>query len=341
VDQIAVLAAGINQVAALGELDADDILISARIMGANYFQMKEDQADPVNTTYGDVSSPLSGVYQCVPNQDTTLFYDLETGEFGDCTGVVINSAHNVFSPSLVFPNSKGNWEYARMVGLDLKDYRSYYTFLVRFADGYALGRAVSEMTPQEIADDWSMTDMVNIAFLDGGGSAQAAFWYDGDMHYERDTGRLCPSELISYRKFETVTPVIPAPEPEPTPEPDIPVIVPKPEEPDAEVPETPEPEVPDVPETPEKPEKEEEDNMTEYKPIDGWTDPEYTKSISERISSLLSVKSIVTLMLTIAFVIMTISGKDIPQGFTHIYTTCISFFFGCQFTKGSNTRNGK
>ena len=67
-----VLSAGINKVASIRELDAD-VYIMAKITGANYFQMKGDQNDPVNTTYGDLSSPLNEVWTEVPNQDTTLY----------------------------------------------------------------------------------------------------------------------------------------------------------------------------------------------------------------------------------------------------------------------------
>ena len=176
-DKPYVLGAGLNKVLPIRELDAD-ILVYAKVGGANYFQMKDNQADPKNTTYGDISAPLNGEYQSLPNQDTTLFYDLETGEFGDCTFIEVDPTHNVFSPALVYPNAKGHWEYARMVGLGHKDLKNMYSFVIRYNDGYCLGIADAEMTPQEIADDFVLTDMLNIAFLDGGGSAQGGRWVD-------------------------------------------------------------------------------------------------------------------------------------------------------------------
>lgn len=175
-DDMYVLGAGLNQVKPIREIDAD-VLVNGKLGNGNYYQMKKDIPDqPYGTTYGDISAPLSGEYQNLPNQDSTLFYDLDTGEFGDCTYVTIDPTHNVFSPALVFPNKLGHWEYARMVGLSHKDSKSMYGFVIRYHDGYCLGIADKELTPQQIADDFTETDMMNIAFLDGGGSAMFGRW---------------------------------------------------------------------------------------------------------------------------------------------------------------------
>ena len=48
----------------------------------------------------------------------------------------------------------------------------------------------------------------------------------------------------------------------------------------------------------------------------------------DTIKKLLKVKSIVTILLTITFVVMLICGVAIPQEFIMIYTTVISFYFG-------------
>lgn len=310
-DKIAVLSAGINQVKPIQELDAD-VLINSKVGGANYWQMRKDLPDnPYGETYGDISAPLNGVFRELPNQDSTLFYDLEDGTFGDCTGVHLNSSHNVFSPALVFPNSKGHWEYARMVGLELKDTKSWYCMVIRFPDGYATCRALQQMTPQEIANDFMTTDMINIAFLDGGGSAQAGFYYEGKMHYHTGDGRPLPSVVAIYTEFANGQPAV-------TPE-----ITPI--------------EPPEVGE----PEKDEEIPMAENKPsesphpIDGWKDPEQSVglTIAQRISSLLSVKSIVTIVLTGAFVYLVVNEKNLPEDFNRIYLMVISFFFGYQFEK--------
>ena len=323
-DKITVLSAGLNKVMPISKIDAD-VLISARIAGANYFQMRSDTSDPINTTYGDISAPFNGVYQSLPNQHTTLFYDLDTGLFGDCTGVEINSSHSVFSPALVFPNSKGHWEYAEMVGLSHKDLKSWYTFLVRFPDGYAIGIADQEMTPQEIADDFIDTDMVNIAFLDGGGSAQAGFWHDSAMDYVRDTGREIPSVLAIYREIENT----------------IPVEVPQ----EPETPETPEQDA--VTPEPEKPET--EDEQMETKPIENWKDPEKIDTTLKpldvflfNLANLFKVKSILTFSLVFAYIALLFSGIEIPKFLETLLTMVVGCFFGYQFNKngGGDGKNG-
>ena len=322
-DKITVLSAGLNKVMPISKIDAD-VLVSARIAGANYFQMRSDTSDPINTTYGDISAPFNGVYQSLPNQSTTLFYDLDTGLFGDCTGVEINSSHSVFSPALVFPNSKGHWEYAEMVGLSHKDLKSWYTFLIRFPDGYAIGIADQEMTPQEIADDFIETDMVNIAFLDGGGSAQAGFWHDSAMDYVRDTGREIPSILAIYRDFENTIPVEGPQEPV------------KPETPETSEPDDATPVEPEKPA--EKPEK--EDEPMESKPIENWKDPDNLNYelnplnvILLNLANLFKVKSILTFALTGAYIALLFSGIEVPKFLETILTMVIGFYYGTQFTK--------
>lgn len=52
----------------------------------------------------------------------------------------------------------------------------------------------------------------------------------------------------------------------------------------------------------------------------------------ERLSKLLTVKSIVTLILTVLFVVVAIRGT-IPQEVMTIFTTVIAFYFGTQATK--------
>lgn len=177
-DKIVVLGAGLNQVKPIKEFDVNG-LIYAKLAGANFYQMRKDVPDqPYGMTFGDVSAPYDGEIQSLPNQDSTLFYDLDTGAFGDCTYVEVDPTHNVFSPALVYPNANGHFEYARMVGLSHKDLVNDYSFIIRFSDGYCLGIANQKMTPQQIAEDFTLTDMINIAFLDGGGSAQFARWED-------------------------------------------------------------------------------------------------------------------------------------------------------------------
>lgn len=59
------------------------------------------------------------------------------------------------------------------------------------------------------------------------------------------------------------------------------------------------------------------------------------EKIVKRLSNLLSVKSIVTIVLTGVFAYMAIVGK-ISQEFMLIYTTIIAFYFGTQTQKISD-----
>ncbi len=54
--------------------------------------------------------------------------------------------------------------------------------------------------------------------------------------------------------------------------------------------------------------------------------------IRKRIANLLSVKSLVTIVLTIVFAYMTVTGK-ISQDFMTIYAVIIAFYFGTQSQK--------
>lgn len=52
----------------------------------------------------------------------------------------------------------------------------------------------------------------------------------------------------------------------------------------------------------------------------------------DRLAKLIDVKSIVTLLLTITFVVLALRGA-IPQDFMMIYTVIIGFYFGTQAGK--------
>ena len=54
--------------------------------------------------------------------------------------------------------------------------------------------------------------------------------------------------------------------------------------------------------------------------------------IRKRIANLLSVKSLVTIVLTIVFAYMAVTGK-IRQDFMTIYAVIIAFYFGTQSQK--------
>jgi hypothetical protein len=299
-----VLSDGLNKTARIQDLNAD-VWVMAKATGANYFQMKDGQADPIGTTYGDISAPLNEVWTETPNQNTTLFFDYDTGAYGDCTGVHVDMTHNVASPAIVYP-AAGNYQYARMVGIDHVNTRSRYTFAVRFKDGtYLAGIASQDMTPAEIATDWrTVPELETIQFFDGGGSAQFGRWNGSAFEYVRDTGRATPSA------FAIVSTKPCKPETEPT--------------------------------TGEN-EKDEEQSMEEQKtptvqeltPVEGWTDPEpnTATTIKDRISALLSVKSIITLAFVGTYLAMVLQRQEVPNLFENILTMIVSFFFGYQFRK--------
>lgn len=54
--------------------------------------------------------------------------------------------------------------------------------------------------------------------------------------------------------------------------------------------------------------------------------------MKERLNKLLTVKSIVTIILTVLFVIVALKG-NVPQEVMTIFTTVIAFYFGTQATK--------
>lgn len=56
------------------------------------------------------------------------------------------------------------------------------------------------------------------------------------------------------------------------------------------------------------------------------------QTLINKIANLLSVKSLVTIALTIAFCVLTVNG-DIPENFINIYTMVITFYFVKQLNK--------
>ena len=204
-EKAAVLSAGSGMLRSIAALDAE-VLITAKLAGANFFQMKEGQADAYGTHYGDEVAPLNGVYSIVPRQDSTMFYNLDTGEYGDSTGYYPGKNENVFSPSLVFP-AEGNFQYARMVGADHANYASMYAVLVRLATGkHIMAITKAALTPKQIyADLKQINFFMNMSVLDGGDSAQMACWHDGAMDYVRKTYRLIPSVVCFYKPKSSET----------------------------------------------------------------------------------------------------------------------------------------
>lgn len=62
--------------------------------------------------------------------------------------------------------------------------------------------------------------------------------------------------------------------------------------------------------------------------------------IIKRIANLLSVKSLVTLVLTAVFAYMAVTG-NISQDFMTIYAVIIAFYFGTQSQKAQDVIDGK
>lgn len=61
--------------------------------------------------------------------------------------------------------------------------------------------------------------------------------------------------------------------------------------------------------------------------------------MKERLNKLLTIKSIVTLILTLVFAYMAVIGQIGSEQFITIFTVIIGFYFGTQHekTKGSDT----
>lgn len=58
--------------------------------------------------------------------------------------------------------------------------------------------------------------------------------------------------------------------------------------------------------------------------------------MSERIEKLLTIKSIVTILLTVGFLYLSITGKIPPESFLTIFTVVIGFYFGTQHERKNN-----
>lgn len=61
-------------------------------------------------------------------------------------------------------------------------------------------------------------------------------------------------------------------------------------------------------------------------------------TIRQRMSGLLTVKSIVTFSLTAVFIYLAVIGEIKSEIFMPIYTSVISFYFGTQFDKDKGVK---
>lgn len=57
--------------------------------------------------------------------------------------------------------------------------------------------------------------------------------------------------------------------------------------------------------------------------------------MKERLSKLIDVKSIVTILLTLVFAYLSVIGKIQSQEFLTIFTVIISFYYGVQYQKNT------
>jgi hypothetical protein len=62
------------------------------------------------------------------------------------------------------------------------------------------------------------------------------------------------------------------------------------------------------------------------------------KEFKERLAKLINVKSFVTVLLTIVFCYMAIVGEISAELFMTVFTVVISFYFGTQAEKKTNTQ---
>ena len=62
--------------------------------------------------------------------------------------------------------------------------------------------------------------------------------------------------------------------------------------------------------------------------------------VAFRLQRLLTVKSIVTILLTVGFLILSLSAQNIPEYFADIYKMIVVFYFGTQAGKKDDTDPG-
>ena len=62
--------------------------------------------------------------------------------------------------------------------------------------------------------------------------------------------------------------------------------------------------------------------------------------MKEKIAKLIDVKSIMTLILTVGFLVLTCLGEISGEQFLMIYTTVVAFYFGTQSEKNRQKQKG-
>lgn len=59
----------------------------------------------------------------------------------------------------------------------------------------------------------------------------------------------------------------------------------------------------------------------------------------KNLANLIKVKTIITILLTIVFCVLSLTGVIAPELFMTVFTTVIAFYFGTQHEKKSETNN--
>lgn len=59
-------------------------------------------------------------------------------------------------------------------------------------------------------------------------------------------------------------------------------------------------------------------------------------TVLERLAKLLTIKSLVTLMTTIVFCYLAVTGQVVADQFLMIFSTIVAFYFGTQFEKNNS-----
>ena len=302
-----------------------DKVVKVAVVNAGYFQMQEGQADPVGRHYGVEQDAVAGnTYTQAPKQSGILaFYEDKQGNCGYCTADQYfgkpEEVNFAITPYAVRVH-EGKKVFGRSVNYgDKDDIPNTQTAAVKFNNGdWAVAVFPGKICPRDTVTFFDhFTGVQELILMDSGGSTQMRAWNVSKQKMEDklSSDRKIPNVLI-IAKINDASDTPDAAELEPA---DEPIVIPIPEE------------------------KEEDEPMTDEKtpieaePVQGWTDPEpQTNIIRERITALMQVKSIVTLVLTGVLAFLVVNQLEIPEFFQEIFKIVILFFFGYQSGKAAS-----
>lgn len=317
-----------NSATGLMDIEAFDTdqVKKVAVVNAGYFQMSEGMADPYGTHYGvEQDSAAGNSYTQAPKQAGILaYYETKDGNCGYCTAdqyfgtpEEVNFAITPYAVRI----HKGNKVFGRSVNYgDKDDIPNTQTAAVKFDNGdWAVAVFPDKICPRDTVTFFdNFSGVEELILMDSGGSSQMRVWNTTSEQMENKlyTGRKIPNVLIIAKlTYTSEKPVAEELEPVVTP-----IVVPVTEEKEEDEPMT---------ETP---------TPIETEPVQDWKDPEPTTgtTLLERLAALLSVKSLITIFLTVIFGMLVLNGRELPDQFVSIYTMCISFFFGYQFKKAES-----